>query len=128
MTATDLKAEVGFASLRRFLPYLWPKGEIGLKARIVVSLLFVLASKWVQVKVTPFALQDAIDGMAKHDHAVRTVILMLVIGYAAGVLRIEVADQVWLKQMISLRGVLEREMARISGLAVKEIQFVLQKG
>jgi len=84
MTATDLKAEVGFASLRRFLPYLWPKGEIGLKARIVVSLLFVLASKWVQVKVTPFALQDAIDGMAKHDHAVRTVILMLVIGYAAG--------------------------------------------
>jgi len=51
-----------------------------------------------------------------------------VIGYAAGVLRIEVADQVWLKQMISLRGVLEREMARISGLAVKEIQFVLQKG
>ena len=51
-----------------------------------------------------------------------------VIGYAAGVVRIEVADQTWLKQMISLRGVLEREMGRISGLPVKEIHFVLQKG
>ena len=85
MTATDLKAEVGFASLRRFLPYLWPKGEPGLKARIVVSLLFVLASKLVQVYGAPFALQGAIDGMAHgvRDHSTRTLILALVIGYAA---------------------------------------------
>ncbi|WP_298688222.1 ABC transporter ATP-binding protein/permease [uncultured Sphingomonas sp.] len=85
LTATDLKAEVGFASLRRFLPYLWPKGEPGLKARIVVSLLFVLASKLVQVYGAPFALQGAIDGMAHgvHDHSTRTLILALVIGYAA---------------------------------------------
>jgi ATP-binding cassette subfamily B protein len=87
LTATDLKAEVGFASLRRFLPYLWPKGEPGLKARIVVSLLFVLASKLVQVYGAPFALQGAIDGMAHgtglRDHSARTLILALVIGYAA---------------------------------------------
>ncbi len=83
LTATDLKAEIGFASLRRFLPYLWPKGEPGLKARIVVSLLFVLASKLVQVYGAPFALQGAIDGMAKGDHSARTLILALVIGYAA---------------------------------------------
>jgi ATP-binding cassette, subfamily B, heavy metal transporter len=85
LTATDLKAEVGFASLRRFLPYLWPKGEPGLKARIVVSLLFVLASKLVQVYGAPFALQGAIDGMAHgvRDHSTRTLILALVIGYAA---------------------------------------------
>jgi len=51
-----------------------------------------------------------------------------VVGYTAGVMRVEVADQTWLKQMISLRGVLEREMTRISGLPVKEIHFVLQKG
>ena len=69
LTATDLKAEVGFASLRRLLPYLWPKGEPGLKARIVVSLLFVLASKLVQVYGAPFALQGAIDGMAHGVHA-----------------------------------------------------------
>ncbi len=83
LTATDLKAEVGFASLRRFLPYLWPRGEAGLKARIVVSLLLVLASKLVLVYGAPFALQGAIDGMAKGDHSARTLILAMVIGYAA---------------------------------------------
>jgi hypothetical protein len=50
-----------------------------------------------------------------------------VIGYEAGVVRIEVADAVWLRQMMSLRRVLEREMARISGLPVSEIRFELQK-
>jgi hypothetical protein len=51
-----------------------------------------------------------------------------VIGYEAGVVRIEVADPTWLRQMISLRGVLEREMARIAGLKVSGIRFELQKG
>ena len=41
-----------------------------------------------------------------------------VVGYEAGVVRIEVADAVWLRQMISLRSVLEREMARIADLPV----------
>jgi hypothetical protein len=51
-----------------------------------------------------------------------------VVGYDRGVVRIEVADQTWLRQMISLRGVLERELARIAGLPVKSIHFELQKG
>jgi hypothetical protein len=51
-----------------------------------------------------------------------------VIGYQAGVVRIEVADAVWLRQMISLRSVLERELAKISGLTVTGIHFELQKG
>jgi hypothetical protein len=46
-----------------------------------------------------------------------------VIAYEAGVVRIEVADAVWLQQMISLRGVLEREVARIAGLPVARIRF-----
>lgn len=51
-----------------------------------------------------------------------------VVGFEAGVVRIEVADPTWLRQMISLHAVLEREMARISGLPVKGIDFRLQKG
>ncbi len=51
-----------------------------------------------------------------------------VVGYEAGVVRIEVADATWLRQMVSLRGVLEREMARIAGLPVSGIRFELQKG
>lgn len=50
-----------------------------------------------------------------------------VVGYEAGVVRIEVADQVWLRQMISLRSVLERDLARIAGLRVSGIHFVLRR-
>lgn len=50
-----------------------------------------------------------------------------VTGYDAGVVRIEVADAVWLNQMRSLGGVLERELAKISGLKVRAIRFELKK-
>jgi hypothetical protein len=50
-----------------------------------------------------------------------------VVGYATGVVRIEVADAEWMRQMISLGGVLERELARISGLPVAAIHFELKK-
>jgi hypothetical protein len=50
-----------------------------------------------------------------------------VVGYAAGVVRVEVTDAVWMRQMISLGGVLERELARISGLPVAAIHFELKK-
>jgi hypothetical protein len=56
--------------------------------------------------------------MADHGH---------VVGYEAGVVRIEVGDPVWLRQMISLRTTLEREMARIAGLPVTAIEFVKEQ-
>jgi hypothetical protein len=51
----------------------------------------------------------------------------VVVGYDEGVVRIEVADAVWMRQMMSLRGVLEREMAKIAGLPVAGIHFELKK-
>jgi len=50
-----------------------------------------------------------------------------VAAYEAGVVRIEVADPTWLRQMISLRSVLGRDMARVAELKVNEIHFVLRK-
>jgi hypothetical protein len=51
-----------------------------------------------------------------------------VVGYEGGVVRIEVSDQVWMGQMISLRGGLARDMARIAGLPVSGIRFELKRG
>ena len=48
-------------------------------------------------------------------------------GYADGVLRIEVGDPVWLRQMQALRPTLEREVARISGVKVQSIEFGLKR-
>jgi hypothetical protein len=50
-----------------------------------------------------------------------------VIGYERGVVRVEVADAVWMRQMMSLRGTLEREMSRIAGLPVAGLQFELKR-
>jgi hypothetical protein len=47
-----------------------------------------------------------------------------VVGYAEGVVRVEVRDTVWMQQMTALRGTLAREMARIAGVKVDAIEFV----
>ena len=51
----------------------------------------------------------------------------MVVGYEGGVVRVEVADALWMGQMISLRGELAREMARIARLPVSGIHFELKK-
>ena len=70
-------------TLRRFLPYLWPADQPALRARIVGALGLVLVSKLVQVYGAPFALQGAVDGMGAGDRSATTLIVALVLGYAA---------------------------------------------
>ncbi len=70
-------------TLRRFLPYLWPAGEARLKLRIIGAMLFVLASKLVQVFGAAYTLKYAVDRMAAGDRGVATLVILLVIGYAA---------------------------------------------
>ena len=70
-------------TMRRFLPYLWPRDAPALKARIVGALVFVLISKLIQVYAAPFALKGAVDRMSTDDRGAATLVLLLVIGYAA---------------------------------------------
>ncbi len=46
-----------------------------------------------------------------------------VVGYADGVVRVQVDDAAWLRQLMSMRGQLAREMERIAGVRVSEIHF-----
>ncbi len=50
-----------------------------------------------------------------------------VLGYADGVVLLEVADEVWLRQMMSMRTQLAGAMARIAGVKVSEIHFELKR-
>ncbi len=50
-----------------------------------------------------------------------------VIGYADGVVQLQVVDEVWMLQMISMRGRLARDMGRIAGVKVSEIHFVMKR-
>jgi ABC-type transport system involved in Fe-S cluster assembly fused permease/ATPase subunit len=60
--------DAGWATLRRFLPYLWPPGRPGLKARVVLAMVLVLAAKAINL-VMPFAYKGAIDAMAAGSRA-----------------------------------------------------------
>jgi hypothetical protein len=46
-----------------------------------------------------------------------------VVGYADGVILVEVADGAWLRQMMSMQGQLSGEMGRIAGVKVRGIHF-----
>jgi ATP-binding cassette subfamily B protein len=73
----------GWAEVRRFLPYLWPKERPELRWRILVAAFFVLIAK-VVVLTLPFAYAGAVDAMSKGGDTALWVALGLVIAYAAG--------------------------------------------
>jgi ATP-binding cassette subfamily B protein len=75
-------------TLRSLLPYVWPKGEPGLRARVVLALVSLVLAKVATVYV-PVVLARAVDALsprAGEVGAVLAVPLALVIGY--GVLRL----------------------------------------
>ncbi|AMO72337.1 ABCB family ABC transporter ATP-binding protein/permease [Sphingorhabdus sp. M41] len=68
-------------TLKRFLPYLWPKGEPGLRLRIIVAGLLVLCAK-AAVLTMPFIYKAVIDGMSGDALGTElTVLLSLVAAY-----------------------------------------------
>ncbi|MEO6388160.1 MAG: ABC transporter ATP-binding protein/permease [Croceibacterium sp.] len=73
----------GWHTIRRFLPYLWPKDRPELRWRISVAALFVLLAK-VVVLTLPFAYAGAIDAMSKRGDQALWVALGLIVAYAAG--------------------------------------------
>jgi ATP-binding cassette subfamily B protein len=72
-----------WATLRRFLPYLWPRDNPGLRTRIVVAMALVLAAKAVTLAL-PFAYKGAVDSMAGAVNEGVLVAMALVAAYALG--------------------------------------------
>jgi hypothetical protein len=50
-----------------------------------------------------------------------------VVGYADGVVRVEVAGEAWMRQMMSMRGQLTGALAQISRVKVTEIHFEMKR-
>lgn len=71
----------GWATLRRFLPYLWPTGEPALRARVVLAVVLVLAAKAATLTM-PFAYKAAIDRMSAGMDSAAGLIMALVLAYA----------------------------------------------
>ena len=64
---TALKKEAGqWETMKRLLPYLWPKGRADLKTRVVAAMLLLVLSKVVTV-LTPYAFKWATDALTTLD-------------------------------------------------------------
>lgn len=81
ITPPDANA-LDFAIMRRFLPYLWPKDQLGLRVRIVVALLLVLVSKLVLFSMG-WLYGQAIDRMTPGQQGGVVIAVALVAAYAA---------------------------------------------
>ena len=91
--ASDTRDWADWQTLRRFLPYLWPKGRPELRKRIAGAVVFVILAK-VVVLVLPFAYAGAVDAMSERGDEALWVALALVIAYAAGRFATVVFDNV----------------------------------
>ncbi len=76
-----------WGTLKRFLPYLWPRDNPGLRMRIAVAMVLVLVAKGVTLAL-PFAYKGAVDAMSGAGTGAAsdagTVALALVAAYALG--------------------------------------------
>jgi ATP-binding cassette, subfamily B, heavy metal transporter len=94
------------------LPYLWPEGHPGLKARVAFALFALVLSKLVTV-ATPYAFKhatDALTGQADAATTAATAVVFLVLAYGVG--RI---------MMVVLAQIRDAVFARVSQRAVREL-------
>lgn len=73
----------GWATIRRFLPYLWPRDNAALRRRIVGSLILVLLAKGTTLAL-PYAYKHAVDAMTTPANEAAMVAIAFVLAYAAG--------------------------------------------
>jgi ATP-binding cassette subfamily B protein len=73
----------GWNTLSRFLPYLWPGDNPGLRWRIIVASLLILVSTGVQLSL-PYLLKWAVDAMNVTGPRLPALVLLMVVGYSAG--------------------------------------------
>ncbi len=62
-SAAPPQGKADFGTLKRFLPYLWPRAEPMLRVRVVAAMALVLLAKSTTL-IMPFAFKGAIDRMA----------------------------------------------------------------
>ncbi|WP_066700601.1 ABCB family ABC transporter ATP-binding protein/permease [Sphingobium amiense] len=70
-----------WATLKRFLPYLWPADSPALRRRVAAAMVFVVLAKVVTL-VMPFAYKAAIDRMAPGLEPAAGLAMALVVAYA----------------------------------------------
>ncbi|MGZ9034428.1 MAG: ABC transporter transmembrane domain-containing protein, partial [Rhodospirillales bacterium] len=70
------------ATIRTLLPYLWPKDEAGLRTRVVIAVVFLVAAKGFNVAV-PWFYKGVVDALSPKEAAAAVVVpVFLLVAYA----------------------------------------------
>ena len=80
-TPDDTPIPPAWATLRRFLPYLWPVDAPALRRRVAIALVLVALAKAITL-VMPFAYKGAIDRMAPGLEPAAGLAIALILAYA----------------------------------------------
>jgi ATP-binding cassette, subfamily B, heavy metal transporter len=73
----------GWGTLRRFMPYLWPRDNRALRWRIIGAALLILAAKTVTL-LLPFAYKRAVDAMTLGGEPAFQIAFAFILAYALG--------------------------------------------
>jgi len=73
----------GWQTLRRFLPYLWPRENVRLRWRIVAAVTLIVLSTATQLAL-PYPLKWAVDTMGLGGPRIIQFAMLFVLAYAAG--------------------------------------------
>ena len=136
---TDASA-AGWGTLRRFLPYLWPRDRPGLRWRIVLAGVMVLASMALSMSMA-FFLKWAIDAMGMRGPAALQLAMAWIFAYGASRFGSVVFDN--LRNIVfervgqdATRRLAEDVFARLHGLSLRfhlarrtgEVTKVIERG
>ena len=70
------------ATIRTLAPYLWPRGEARLRARVVIAVVLLVAAKGFNVAV-PWFYKDVVDALSPKEAAAAVVVpVALLVAYA----------------------------------------------
>lgn len=78
----DSKGGSQLRTLATLLPYLWPKGQSGLRIRVVVALALLVAAK-IAIVYVPFIYKAAVDALNVTEQAAIAIPVMLILAYGA---------------------------------------------
>ena len=69
-------------TIRTLLPYLWPRGSLEMRGRVVLAILLLIGAKVANVYV-PILYKDAVDILSDHTAAVIVVPVAILLAYGA---------------------------------------------
>jgi len=80
MSSKDIETrrarQSGIRTIRKVIPYLWPKDRPGIRGRVVLALALLALSKVISV-ATPFFYKGAVDALAPENGGDQTVFLLV---------------------------------------------------